>query len=272
MISRNLTLRLIIAAIFIPLLVYVFWIGGRIFVALVQLLIVLSIWEFLALGKVSTYWWQRFFLLVLGAIPPMLLAYLSGQYLGEWLLAVFFLTTLPYVFSHNLGDLGRSIALSFFGVVYLTASFSCLILIRLGDVVSTKAAGGWVIFLFATIWIVDTAAYYAGVQWGSAKLSPVISPNKTIAGLIGGFAGGIVSAGIFSTIFLSEVGYAKLLLPAMIIALFGQLGDLVESIYKREAGVKDSSNLIPGHGGILDRFDSLVFAAPALYLYLKYLG
>jgi len=173
------------------------------------------------------------------------------------------------VFTRKLGDIGRSMAMAAFATVYLTVGFVSLILIRNGSVVLLEQAAGWVTFLFAAIWIIDTAAYYFGWQWGKTKLSPAISPNKTVVGFIGGFIGGILTAGIFNFVFLAEVGFVKLVVPSLVVAFFGQLGDLVESVFKREMGVKDSSNLIPGHGGILDRFDSLVFAAPALLIYLR---
>ena len=272
MISKNLVQRLVVAAIFIPLLLYVFYLGGIAFLVVVELIIILSVWEFFTLTKIKLYWWQKLLLVLAAAFPAISAQFLEDRYLLETLVGTMFLTTLPHAFTRSLGDVSRSISVAFFGVLYLSLGLGSLILLRNGDVVAPELAAGWVIFLFAAIWIIDTAAYYVGVKRGRNKLSPAISPNKTVEGFFGGFLGAVLAAGIFSFIFLKEVGFVGLIVPAMIIAFFGQLGDLVESIFKREMGVKDSSNLIPGHGGILDRFDSLVFAAPALYLYLRYLG
>ncbi|MGB5139182.1 MAG: phosphatidate cytidylyltransferase [Candidatus Zixiibacteriota bacterium] len=270
MISKNLTLRLIVAAVFIPALLYVFHIGGLAFFILVEALVVMSLWEFYTLTKVRLYFGQKVALILLAAVLPAQFQYFDIWHVWEFLLAAVFLTTLPFAFTRTLGDVGRSIGISFFGLVYLTLGFSTLLLIRRGSVVEAETAAGWITFLFAAIWIIDTAAYFVGANFGRHKLSPAISPNKTIEGFVGGFFGAILTAGIFNFIFLKQVGFMHLILPGLAIAFFGQLGDLVESIFKREIGVKDSSNLIPGHGGMLDRFDSLVFAAPALYLYLLY--
>ncbi len=272
MISRNLAQRLAVAAVFIPLLLYVFHLGGIPFLIFVELLIALSVWELFSLTRIKLYFWQKALLILLATFPAFSDAFLEGRYLLEFLFGTLFLTTLPYTFTRGLGDVSRSIGIGFFGVLYLSLGFSSLILIRSTDIVPVSQAGGWITFLFAAIWIIDTAAYYVGVKFGSTKLSPAISPNKTVAGFLGGFLGAVLTAGIFHFVFLQDVGFTRLVLPAAIIAVFGQLGDLVESIFKREMQVKDSSHLIPGHGGILDRFDSLVFAAPALYLYLRHLA
>jgi phosphatidate cytidylyltransferase len=269
MISRNLSLRLLVAVVFIPLLLYVFHLGGIVFLVLVEALLILSIWEFFTLTRIRLHLWQKLLLVLLAAFPAISIQYLQNRFLLESVIGIIFLVSLPQVFAHRLGDIGRSMAMAAFAIFYLTIGFASLILIRSGGVVDPNQAAGWVTFLFVSIWIIDTAAYYFGWQWGKQKLSPAISPNKTVVGFIGGFAGGILTAGIFNFIFLPEVGFIKLIVPALVIALFGQLGDLVESIFKREASVKDSSNLIPGHGGVLDRFDSLVFAAPALLIYLR---
>jgi len=269
MISRNLALRLLVAVVFIPLLLYVFHVGGIVFLVLVEALIVLSLWEFFTLTGIRLHLWQKLLLILLAAFPAISVQYLQSRLLFESVIALIFLASLPHVFTRQLGDIGRSMALAAFAMFYLTVGFTSLILIRSGTVVDPKQGAGWVTFLFVAIWIIDTAAYYFGWQWGKKKLSPAISPNKTVVGFIGGFGGGILTAGMFNFIFLPDVGFIKLIPPALVIAFFGQLGDLVESIFKREASVKDSSNLIPGHGGILDRFDSLVFAAPALLIYLR---
>ncbi len=123
----------------------------------------------------------------------------------------------------------------------------------------------WLIVLFATIWAGDTAAMLAGKYLGRTRFSPVLSPNKTNEGAIGGLLGGTAAAVAVQQLLFPELGLNRVLVVAMVTGLFGQLGDLAESLLKRAAAVKDSSALIPGHGGILDRMDSLMFALPALY-------
>jgi phosphatidate cytidylyltransferase len=127
----------------------------------------------------------------------------------------------------------------------------------------------WLIFLFANLWIGDTAAYLGGVAMGGPKLSPVISPKKTISG---SFAQIAASALVGSTFVIGGwiVAPAWLLITASVmIGVVGQLGDLFESSLKRAVGIKDFSSIIPGHGGVLDRFDSALFAAPALWVMIQ---
>lgn len=271
MISRNLSQRLLVAAIFGPLLLIISHHGGLALFALVELLVVLAFWEFFALLRSGLPSWQRLLLVILALYPAYAFKFQPGDYHFELVIAVLVLATFPVAFTRTLGEISRSIGQAFFGFFYLTFGFGSLLLIRESGVVSEASAGDWLLFLFGTMWIVDTAAYFCGWKFGSTQLSPVVSPNKTVVGFIGGFLGAALSAVLFNFIFLSEVGFVMLLGPAMAIALFGQLGDLVESILKREVGQKDSSNLIPGHGGVLDRFDSILFAGPALYLYLKFI-
>jgi phosphatidate cytidylyltransferase len=114
------------------------------------------------------------------------------------------------------------------------------------------------------IWAGDAAAYYGGRALGRHKLAPIVSPNKTIEGSIAGLAGSIL-AGIVLGSWLLQRQISFLVLASLAAATAGQLGDLVESALKRSAGVKDSSSLLPGHGGMLDRLDSLMFAAPVFF-------
>jgi phosphatidate cytidylyltransferase len=271
MISRNLTLRILVALVFGPVLLYLCHLGGIPLLILVEILLLLSLWEFFSLTKIKLYLWQKALLSLTALFVPYSLQQLGAVYLFEAIFAAVVLSTLPFTFARTLGDVGRSMAMSLLAAVYLTIGFSSLILIRNLSTIQVAIAGSWLIFLLGTLWIADTAAYFFGWKFGRAKLSAAISPNKTVVGFIGGFAGALLTALIFSFVFLSDVGFLRLIAPALVIALFGQLGDLAESVFKREMEVKDSSRIIPGHGGILDRFDSLVFAAPALYLYLRWI-
>jgi phosphatidate cytidylyltransferase len=124
--------------------------------------------------------------------------------------------------------------------------------------------GRTVLVLMGTIWAGDAAAYYGGRALGRHKLAPTISPNKTVEGSVTGLAGSIV-AGILLGSWLLQRQISFLALASLATAIAGQLGDLAESAFKRSAGVKDSSSLLPGHGGMLDRLDSLIFAAPMFY-------
>ena len=118
----------------------------------------------------------------------------------------------------------------------------------------------------------DILAYYTGRSIGRHKLSRVVSPKKTIEGAIGGLVGGIVVAVVFRYALFSDRGVVELAVLALLLGLVGQAGDLFESMIKRSAGVKDSGFIVPGHGGILDRIDSLLFCLPLLYCYIMLHG
>jgi phosphatidate cytidylyltransferase len=124
----------------------------------------------------------------------------------------------------------------------------------------------WVlILLFAIVWLGDTAAFYCGKKWGRRKLAPVVSPNKSWEGAIASLVAAVVAAGAWSYLRLGELRL-ELLGLAVLISIAAQMGDLLESLIKRGAGVKDSGQLLPGHGGVLDRVDALLFAAPVMLL------
>jgi phosphatidate cytidylyltransferase len=132
--------------------------------------------------------------------------------------------------------------------------------------------GGWtVLALFISIWVCDSAAYFAGRAWGRHKLFPRVSPNKSWEGAAAGFLAAVLAFLATRALVLPYMSPATAIVCGVIVGLFGQLGDLAESLLKRDAGVKDSSALIPGHGGVLDRFDSLLFVSPLVFLYLDFI-
>jgi phosphatidate cytidylyltransferase len=131
--------------------------------------------------------------------------------------------------------------------------------------------GGYtVVSLLATIWMCDTAAYFGGVTLGRHKLFERVSPKKTWEGAAFGFVAAVLTMILARSVVLEYLRMQDALVIGGIVGVFGQLGDLVESRFKRDAGVKDSSAIIPGHGGVYDRFDSLVFVAPIVYLYIDF--
>jgi len=135
----------------------------------------------------------------------------------------------------------------------------------------TYAWGGLTILsIFVTIWMCDTAAYFGGLTMGRHKLFVRVSPNKTWEGALWGFFVSLLTMFAAQRLLLPYLQLHQALIIGMIVGIFGQIGDLVESLFKRDAGVKDSSSIIPGHGGVLDRFDSLIFVAPILYLYIDF--
>ena len=125
----------------------------------------------------------------------------------------------------------------------------------------------WALFTLAVIWVGDTAAFFIGGAFGKQKLAPRISPGKTWVGAGASLAAAMLAAAVAARFFWEGSGYAEPVLLAIALNLAGQLGDLAESALKRNAGVKDSSHLVPGHGGVLDRIDALLFAAPVLWYY-----
>jgi len=126
----------------------------------------------------------------------------------------------------------------------------------------------WLIFMFAGTCACDTAAYFLGKAFGRRRIAPVLSPKKTLEGAIGGLLGSVLIAYLFAIIY-PFLPVPKLLLLGLLLGVAAEAGDLLESALKRQAGLKDSSTLIPGHGGILDRFDSTLFTAPLVYYYVR---
>lgn len=150
--------------------------------------------------------------------------------------------------------------------------------LTLGTLVGVRSMGPegagryWVIFLLAVIMMGDTGAYYVGKAVGRRRLAPTVSPNKTVEGLLGGVAASIVTALLASRLLLPDVDPLLAAGLGSILSLLGAGGDLFESLLKRSAGIKDTAGLMPGHGGVLDRLDSLYFSSPALFVYLQLAG
>ena len=176
------------------------------------------------------------------------------------------------------GDPLPAVAMTLFGALYVGAPLSFAVHLRAFPGISDGSTG-WagaflLIFPMTLTWVGDAGAYFAGHRFGKRKLLPSVSPAKTVEGSIGGLLGSMLGAGLFSLAFFGPFGVPLAPLPAMAIGLLvgaaAQVGDLAESLLKREAGVKDSGRLFPGHGGVLDRFDSIFVALPLTYFLLPY--
>ncbi len=161
-------------------------------------------------------------------------------------------------------EIGR-IALLYFALLYLPYFLSFALL--LGEAPQGRS---WILFLLVVIVTGDTGAYYTGRQIGRHKLCPAVSPKKTVEGAVGGLFSSVVGGSIIGLIFLRNVPLASLFFFSLAVAATGQVGDLIESMIKRNSGKKDSSGLLPGHGGLLDRLDSLIFAFPVLWTLLQW--
>lgn len=170
-------------------------------------------------------------------------------------LAVAVVFTLP-VITRRPNDL-RTYAVTAFGAFYLAAGGVSLIGLR-----ALPEGWFWIWIFLVAAWMSDTAAYFVGRFVQGPKLLPAISPKKTVSGAIGGVAGAVFGALVFGEIAEPRYSVGVFAAVGFLVALTGQVGDLVESAYKRAAGVKDSGRMLPGHGGVLDRIDSLLFAAP----------
>ena len=173
----------------------------------------------------------------------------------------------------NKGSVVNNLGASFLGILYIGLFSSALIAIRefYPNINDLYDRGGYVIIsMLTTIWVCDSAAFFGGTALGKHKLFPRISPNKSWEGALFGFVFAILTMFLAKLVVLDFLSWSNVIVLGIIIGIIGQLGDLVESSIKRDASVKDSSSIIPGHGGIFDRFDSLLFSAPAVWLYLKY--
>ena len=161
----------------------------------------------------------------------------------------------------------RNLAMNFFCIFYVGGLLSTLIGLRNLD---TLHSTYFTLTMVLSIWICDSAAFYFGSKWGRKKILPSISPKKSWVGCIAGLISSFIVYGVAKYLHLLEITGEEMLVLVIITGLFGQVGDFAESLLKRNAGVKDSGTMLLGHGGVLDRFDSLIFASPLTYFYLHF--
>jgi phosphatidate cytidylyltransferase len=267
--------RLLTAVVLIPVaLLAVFRLPGAWFLLCIVALLEIAVLEYV---KVGEHWAPGGVLksllvsvpivsvLLAGGLLPAGLASLDG---ALWWLALVLITVgsgaLAISARAPIEQGAAAVGLLAFGNLYFALPAASLYRLRGFD--------PWVlVLLLAIVWLGDSGAYYIGKTWGRHKLAPRVSPNKTWEGSIASTAAGLLAAAVWSYWRLGEVD-GWILLLAGLVSIAAQIGDLVESLLKRGAGVKDSGQILPGHGGMLDRMDALLFAAPVMWLGVELLG
>jgi phosphatidate cytidylyltransferase len=185
-------------------------------------------------------------------------------------LSVFLLLAWNLKKGTNLQQAVPSSAVTTLGLIYVPVSLGLLIALQSSHTIWGEGSR-WVFFLLIVVWFGDTGAYYIGRNLGRHLLAPSLSPKKTIEGAWGGLIGNVLGALLTKKILLPQASLLHLLLLSGVIGLVSQVGDLSESVLKRAAGIKDSSNILPGHGGMLDRIDGVLFGCPILFVYVRFL-
>jgi phosphatidate cytidylyltransferase len=295
--------RVLFAAIAIPLALGIVWYGGLLLALLVAAAAALGTGELLALSAKAGVRPLRGLAVTLAVLAPLGTWVLAGApapgdgspadgmlgligriplwLFAQWPLAgaLVPLLVLGAVLLRR-GAAERPLevaAVSLFAPLYCGVLPSAILLIRYAAGGERSWAATWLVFFpLAVTWLCDSFAMWGGTLIGGPKLAPAISPGKTRAGAVTGLVGGVVTAVAYVPLALAPVGrafpLARAAVMGLVIACVAQIGDLAESLFKREAGVKDSSGLIPGHGGVLDRFDSLYFVLPTSALLFRAFG
>jgi len=268
--------RILVALIFIPLLFYILYTGGPLLLLFTNVIIGVSLHEYYNMMENGGRTPYRKLGMTAGlAIPNILymsqLGILETDLVLLAIVLIFMGTTVERVFTSKVADSSLDVGGTILGVVYTSVLFSHIILIS-----GLPNGNLWILAAQIMVWVCDSMAYFVGLATGrkvfKEGLCPV-SPKKSKEGSIGGVFFTVVALIIMKANLLKRVdaGLMELVIVAIGVAVVAQVGDLVESLFKREFKVKDSSNILGEHGGMLDRFDSMIFVIPALYYILKYI-
>lgn len=266
----NTATRIIVSVIAIPAIVLACYFGEYYFFAFVLGIGIISYYEFWLFVKNKDINAN----LISGIISVGMIITNSYKSFIEYyplLITILLLLTFIELF-RNKNSAIINLGTTLLGILYFGFFASALLSIRELYQVDYSQGGLLIISIFASIWICDSAAFFGGTALGKHKLFPRVSPNKSWEGAIFGLLFAVIAMVISKVIFLDFLSWFDVITIGLIVGIIGQIGDLMESLFKRDAGVKDSSALIPGHGGIFDRFDSLLYTAPAVLLYIKYLS
>ncbi len=254
--------RVLTAIVGVPMMLFLIHWGGLPFTFFVVGIVALSLHEYGLILHLGGRPIQRFNTVLAGTVLALCLSW--GGPVGPVLTFLVAWLTIREMFSreHSLDRL----ALTLFGAIFLGWMLAHLALLR-----DLRPDGRKMTFmLFAAVWVMDSTAFAVGKAMGRRKLSSSLSPKKTWEGAIGGFAGAIGTVMAFSALWFPEALTVPVALGlGVTIGVCGQLSDLAESMIKRAVGAKDSGALLPGHGGVMDRFDSFILCAPAVYYYLS---
>jgi phosphatidate cytidylyltransferase len=275
--DSNLARRVGFAMVAIPLALLLVWYGGTPLTILLAIAAVLGTRELFGLAeRVQVRPATRFGIVSAALVAPLTyltlvepraaaLAAQAWPFAGAlWLIALLSWALLTLTPAQRPLE---SVAVTALAVAYTGALPAFLLVIRHADLPLRSWAGAWLVFFpLVVTWVCDTAAMFGGRALGGPKLAPTVSPGKTRSGSLAGVIGGLAVAPLFAALVFPGAGVEipvwQLVAVAGVLSVVGQVGDLAESLFKRQAGVKDSSNLIPGHGGVLDRLDSLYFVIP----------
>ena len=291
---KELITRIIVAAVGIPLAILVIHTGSYLFLGIISVISTLALWEFYNMAHKNNLHPRRYEGIIAGLI--ILISFFVPAFFNSfyWLYALLMVLVLELMITemftkkpNSMGNIGATIM----GLVYVSLPFASILGIRqfneiqsilvqtsnpfssvsasiIPQLMSSTACGWLVLSVFMSVWICDSSAYFVGKSFGKHKLFPRISPKKSWEGAIGGFFGAILGFYLSAYFLIPHFPIFYAVICGIIVGTLGQTGDLAESLLKRESGVKDSSSLIPGHGGILDRFDSILFAMPSVLVFL----
>jgi len=275
----NLQQRLLTAGIVIPILLVLFYLGGLWFLGLAEFVILIGMLEFCRMVNAKGFPAHA----ILGTIAALCLgvaAYFARLDLIVMILTLAGLAILAaQISSKDLKTAINSTSATMMGVIYVGFFLCHIVLLRNWDGTKGKVDIGLflIVLTIAITFLNDAGAFFIGRKWGKHKMTPVISPKKSWEGVGGAIVFGIAGSALTKLVFdrwilTTNLAWVHCIILGALLVCAAIVGDLVESLFKRDAGIKDSGTIVPGHGGILDRLDSIVFTVPACYYYIKFIA
>jgi len=256
--------RLLVAAILVPVFyAYIRYLPSPYFLLLLTAVSTIALWEFYAMARIEGV--IKYAGLLAGAAVLVRFFISPNNLFPTVLISLLAVLALRLFLKRDPGTSLAEIAIVMLGLLYIPG----LLTVQLNLI---KNGPAWIFLLYAPVWAADSMAYYVGKGIGKRKLYAEISPNKTVAGAWGSVVGGVLGALLIRQIFLRWIPLPRTLVLGVAVGVATIIGDLVESMFKRDAGVKDSGHLLPGHGGVLDKIDGITFAGPVFYWLCKGLG
>jgi phosphatidate cytidylyltransferase len=262
--------RSIVSTLGIPGILLFIWLGGIWFAFFILAVMMLALFEYYQLAKLK----NTHPIIWAGLLASVIIAYFyyyepNTELIYAFSIIITFVIVILFIeLFRKKPNPTENFNITIGGILYIPLLVGTLIGIRKFD---TAHATNFTFALFVSIWICDSAAYIAGKKFGKKKIYPSASPNKTVVGSVAGLIFSFITYIVFDKIgFIKfDLDIVQITILSIISGIFGQTGDFVESLFKRDANVKDSGSLLLGHGGVLDRFDSLIIASPLVYIFLN---